>query len=96
MDEAARRLHSAHVLTLARWLAQKAVKADWRSMGLKVCNFRSVDIARAADEWLEGHPELFEQARLLCAQINNAAQNKKTPKDEHMCCAEVTNKMDAP
>jgi hypothetical protein len=68
MAEAAHRLSPLALdfppitLTLARWLASKAVKARWAAFGLKVHHIEASELARAARTYLSEHPELIEQA----------------------------------
>jgi len=75
MDEANPRLHSAHVFTLARWLARKAVKAEWRDQGLRLQSIEPGELNSAAAAYLEEHRgDLFAQAR---AYLERIAQKRK-------------------
>jgi hypothetical protein len=50
--------------TLARWLAQQAVKAQWRAEGRKVDHVEAIEIATAANVYFIQHRDrLIEEAR---------------------------------
>jgi hypothetical protein len=50
-------------IATARWMARKAVKAQWRDEGRKR-DYRAHDLAIAGDDYLSGHPELLARAKL--------------------------------
>ena len=50
------------VFCLARFYARKAVKEQWRAAGLKPQEIRVDQLARAADAYLDAHPELIALA----------------------------------
>jgi hypothetical protein len=53
-------------ITLARWLARKAVKAEWHKQGLRWQYLDARDLAQAADAYLSEHyDELVARASLL-------------------------------
>jgi hypothetical protein len=49
-------------------LAKNAVKLDIRDRGLKLHNYSAKEISIAAEEWLERHPELINQATTTLAR----------------------------
>jgi hypothetical protein len=49
-------------MTLARYYAKQAVKAQWRAAGLKPQDFETSKLTRAADGYLTNHPELITLA----------------------------------
>jgi hypothetical protein len=52
-----------HLLTLARWLAQKAVKAEWKAKGRQVQYIDAKDLIEAGNVYLVLHqPELMKEA----------------------------------
>jgi hypothetical protein len=62
-------------MTLAHWLARKAIKAQWRAQGLRP--YEASELAKAARAYLDDHPELVEQAKATlarCANLSSAAQ----------------------
>jgi hypothetical protein len=46
-------------MTLARYYAKQAVKAQWRAAGLKLQDFKTSELAQAANDYLDNHPELI-------------------------------------
>jgi uncharacterized protein YqjF (DUF2071 family) len=82
MSEATRNLSripigaiTREVMTLARWLARKAAKAEWHKQGLRWRYLDAKDLAQAADAYLSEHrDELIDRAR---AQISSDAQRQK-------------------
>jgi hypothetical protein len=59
------------VMTLARWLARKAIKEHWRRQGVRWQYMDAKDIAKAAGAYLNEHrAELVDRAR---AQISTNA-----------------------
>ena len=46
-------------ITLARYYAKQAVKEQWLAQGLKLQDFQTSEISRAADAYLTTHPELI-------------------------------------
>jgi hypothetical protein len=52
-----------HLLSLARWLARKAVKAEWRAQGRKVQYIDASEITEASNIYLTLHRnELLKEA----------------------------------
>jgi len=51
------------LITLARRKAIKAVKREFQSRGLKPAYIVPAIIRAAADDYLRGHPELFEEVK---------------------------------
>jgi hypothetical protein len=69
---------NATVITLARWLAEKAVKQEIHARGLKLARFTRAEIAAAAKEHLQHHPELHEQAmEIICKSSELTALAKR-------------------
>jgi hypothetical protein len=46
-------------MTLARYFARQAVKAQWRAAGLRPQDIETSKLAQAADGYLDNHPELI-------------------------------------
>jgi hypothetical protein len=59
------------VMTLARWHARQAVKAQLQAQGIKLAHVEASEISRAANQYVEDHPEIiakaFESYRRLVA-----------------------------
>jgi hypothetical protein len=53
---------SPQAITLAHWLAKRAVKAAWLRQGLRIWDYEASDLNKAAKSYLSEHPELIEQA----------------------------------
>jgi hypothetical protein len=60
---------NATTLTLARYLATKAIKAEMRARGLRPCSIEPAEINRAAAVYLHEHPELIERAAQRVATV---------------------------
>jgi hypothetical protein len=68
-------------MTLAHWLARKAIKAQWRARGLRLQTIEPSELTRAARAYLGSHPELVEQAKAClarCANLSSDAQKSRT------------------
>jgi hypothetical protein len=66
----------AEVMTLARWLARRAVKVEWHKQGVRWQHMDAKDIAKAAGAYLNEHgDELIDRAR---AQLSSDAQKSRT------------------
>jgi hypothetical protein len=50
------------VMTLARWHARQAVKQELYAKGIKVAHVESAEITRAANQYVEDHPEIIVKA----------------------------------
>jgi hypothetical protein len=62
-------------VTLARYYAKRAVKAQWRAAGLKPEYIEASELHRAANTYLDQHPaELIAKA---CAALERFAQKPK-------------------
>jgi hypothetical protein len=48
--------------TLARWHARQAVKRELLGQGLKLSHVEACEISRAANVYLDNHPELIVKA----------------------------------
>jgi hypothetical protein len=59
------------VMTLARWHAKEAVKKELYAQGIKLRQVEACEIARAAIQYIDDHPEIiakaFESYRRLIA-----------------------------
>ena len=72
MDAAMQRVHQAlqsttldcpvTIITLARFLAKKAIKRQMQMQKVKLSHVRAAVINEAAREYLQEHPELIEEA----------------------------------
>ena len=49
-------------MTLARWYARQAVKRELYAQGIKLQRVESCEITRAANRYVDDHPELFTLA----------------------------------
>ena len=68
-------LSPAAVMTEAKRLARKAIKAQWQAQGLKVAYVEHSELAKAARAYLDTHrAELVSQAR---ANLSNYVQRGK-------------------
>ena len=47
------------VMTLARWHARQAVKRELYAQGIKLAHVESCEITRAANQYVEDHPEII-------------------------------------
>jgi hypothetical protein len=52
----------AIILTLARHIAKREVKKEWKRQRIKCSHFEAWELTRAADAYFEAHPELLEHA----------------------------------
>jgi hypothetical protein len=62
-------------MTLAYWLARKAIKAQCQAQGLRLHTIKPHELARAARAYLNAHPELVEQAKATLARCANLSSN---------------------
>jgi len=46
-------------MTLARYYAREAVKRELRSQGIKLAHVEACEITRAANKYIDDHPELI-------------------------------------
>ena len=75
MGEANRAYHKRDLgseMTLAQWLARKAIKAEYAARGLKLSHIEPRAVTLAARAYLASHPELIEQARATLASWESA------------------------
>ena len=47
------------VNTLARWYARQAVKRELYEQGIKLLDVESCEITRAANDYVDNHPEII-------------------------------------
>jgi deoxyribodipyrimidine photolyase-like uncharacterized protein len=83
-------LHRQAVAIFARLAAKRAIQDQLRAQGVKVTTFPLAEIMRQAREYLDTHPELYQQAlerakRLgyvdpLSANLKANAQSGEQPK----------------
>ena len=50
------------VMTLARWHAREAVKKELYAQGIKLAHVEASEISRAANRYVEDHPEIIAKA----------------------------------
>ena len=50
------------VMTLARYYARQAVKRELYAQGIKLMHVESCEITRAANQYIEDHPEIIALA----------------------------------
>ena len=83
-------LHRQAVIQFARMAAKRAVKEEMRAQGIRLTLVFPAIIAEKAREYLDTHPELYQQAlerakRMgyidpLCSNLNNNAQSENWSK----------------
>jgi hypothetical protein len=49
-------------MTLARYYAREAVKRELRSQGIKLAHVEACEITKAANQYIDDHPEIIEFA----------------------------------
>ncbi len=64
-------------MSLARFMARKAIRARWRTEGRKLSTVPVAELTHAAAAYLANHPELIEEARARCAKLETDAQRAK-------------------
>jgi hypothetical protein len=47
------------VMTLARWYARQAVKRELYAQGIKLASVEASEITRAANRYIDNHPEMI-------------------------------------
>ena len=65
---------------MARFLARRAIRAQWRAQGIKVDLVASSELAKAAMAYLAEHPELMDKARVWlarCANLSSGARRRR-------------------
>jgi len=82
--------HRQAVMTLARLAAKRAVQEQLRTQGVRVSLVPFAEILRQAKEYLDAHPELYQQAlerakRMgyadpRCSNVSSDAQTQEQPK----------------
>ena len=50
---------SGSVMTLARYYAKQAVKRELQAQGVKLVHVEASELSRAANDYLDNHPELI-------------------------------------
>ena len=50
---------AGQVMTLARYYAREAIKRELRAQGIKLYQVEASEITRAANQYVEDHPELI-------------------------------------
>ena len=50
------------VMTIARYFAREAVKREMYAQGIKLREVEAGELGRAANRYVEGHPEIIELA----------------------------------
>jgi hypothetical protein len=66
---------TASEMTLARYYAKQAVKAQWRDRGLKLQDLKSSELNQATEAYLSQHRE--ELITKACASLRIFAQRAK-------------------
>ena len=75
---------SPQAITLARWLARKAIKAQWQKAGVKVPYVDGREINIAAWEYLQEHlEELVGQAQTMLGEWSNSSTITNTPRSSN-------------
>ena len=100
-NRAAQRMlkYRAAVMTIARYRAKQAVKAEIRAKGFKIAQFSAREIAEQAEEYMAQHKdELINKAVEDCltfpefaryrseidvASVRNVTRNRTLPGDSH-------------
>lgn len=83
-------LHRQAVMLFARLAAKRAVQDEMRAQGVRVSLVPPAEVMRQAREYLDTHPELYQQAlerakRMgyidpLCSNLLTSVQSEKQPK----------------
>jgi hypothetical protein len=67
---------TAGEMTLARYYAKQAVKAQWRAAGLKLQDFKASELNRATEAYLSEHRgELITKAGALLTTLAQRAKH---------------------
>jgi hypothetical protein len=69
MAEATQRYHTLRETALARFLARKAVKAQWRAQGRRR-DYCVKELTEAGDDYLRDHPQLLVEAKVMVAALD--------------------------
>jgi hypothetical protein len=81
-------------MVLARWLAKKAVVEQCRAQGLRPWwDCEAKDITKTANIYLQDHPELFDEAKVLAVRISQHMHRKRRTVSEQqsLCSTPVQN-----
>jgi hypothetical protein len=70
-EKAAREARAA-IAVCAIQAAKRAVKAQIRAEGLRLCEFTGREITIRAQAWLAEHPEMFAEARARAVELGYA------------------------
>lgn len=72
-------------MTLARYYARKAVKAQYQARGLRWQHIESSELSREADAYLRAHPELiaFSSERYRNFVESGALPRPRHPRKPH-------------
>jgi hypothetical protein len=70
MTEATRLYHTIKEMALARFLARKAVKAQWRAQGRKLFDYGAKELTETGECYLREHPELLVEAKAMEGALN--------------------------
>lgn len=60
----------ANAMTLAGYYAVEAIKRDLRRAGIKLGEIEHGQMRRQAHDYLSGHPELVERARVVLTKAD--------------------------
>jgi hypothetical protein len=74
-------------MTLARYYARQAVKAEWRRLGVKPHHIVASELNRQADVYLDQHPELIALATARYQDFvkRSLAQRQKNLRKVTLC-----------
>ena len=77
-------MNGAAVMTLARWYAKEAIKKELYAQGITVAHVEACEIARAAIQYIDDHPEIiaFATARyedLVKRGVLKPPRNRRKP-----------------
>jgi len=102
MAEAQQRIHDAlkrataaldcptALMTLARHKACTAFKARWLAQGRKLAELTAGDVRIAAEEYLNKHPELFQQAAETIKRSRKLRKLAERETRERARCAKLS------
>src|SRR5262249_20217892 len=82
------------LITLARYRAKKAVLEQFRAQGRRPWwDCEAKDITRAANVYLQEHPEIWAEAKALAERISQHMQRKRrtVSKQQSLCRTPVQN-----
>jgi hypothetical protein len=72
------------VMTLARWHARQVIKRELYAQGIKLASVEACEITRAANRYIESHPEVLALAAETYRSLVARGQ-LKPPRQKKLC-----------